>query len=398
MSNDYVFNDTLPVAPLKIAALESCRDLAEKVNSHIINFRRNDIEVLKKRQENLQYRGYDADSYMLDCACPRFGSGEAKGIVNESVRGTDIYAMVDVTNYSLTYKMSGFTNHMSPDDHYQDLKRIIGASIATAHRVNVIMPFLYEGRQHKRSKRESLDCALALQELTRMGVSNIITFDAHDPRVQNAIPLSGFESIMPTYQMLKAMCHTYDDLRIDKHHMMVISPDEGALNRNIYYSSAMGVDMGMFYKRRDYTRVVNGRNPIIAHEYLGDSVEGKDVFVADDIIASGDSILDLAYNLKRRKAKRVFAGATFAFFTSGLEAFDKAYAEGMIDHVFATNLTYTPKEVLERPWFSQADMSKYMAFVIATLNHDQSLSYLLNPWNRIEKLLTKYRADHPVED
>ena len=237
-----------------------------------------------------------------------------------------------------------------------------------------------------------------LQELVAMGVSNIITFDAHDPRVQNAIPLSGFESIMPTYQMLKAMCHTYDDLRIDKHHMMVISPDEGALNRNIYYSSAMGVDMGMFYKRRDYTRVVNGRNPIVAHEYLGDSVEGKDVFVADDIIASGDSILDLAYNLKNRKAKRVFAGATFAFFTSGLEAFDKAYADGVIDHVFATNLTYTPQAVLDRLWFSQADMSKYMAFVIATLNHDQSLSYLLNPWNRIEKLLTKYRAEHPHND
>ena len=260
------------------------------------------------------------------------------------------------------------------------------------------MPMLYEGRQHRRTSRESMDCAVMLQELVAMGVSTIITFAAHDPRVQNAIPLSGFESIMPTYQMLKAMCHTYDDLRIDKHHMMVISPDEGALNRNIYYSSAMGVDMGMFYKRRDYTRVVNGRNPIVAHEYLGDSVEGKDVFVADDIIASGDSILDLAYNLKKRKAKRVFAGATFAFFTSGLEAFDKAYADGVIDHVFATNLTYTPQAVLDRPWFSQADMSKYMAFVIATLNHDQSLSYLLNPWNRIEKLLPKYRAEHPHND
>ena len=284
---------------------------------------------------------------------------------------------------------------MTPDEHYADLKRIIAAVSGKAYRINVIMPMLYEGRQHRRTARESMDCAVMLQELVNMGVSNIITFDAHDPRVQNAIPLSGFESIMPTYQMLKAMCHTYDDLRIDKHHMMVISPDEGALNRNIYYSSAMGVDMGMFYKRRDYTRVVNGRNPIVAHEYLGDSVEGKDVFVADDIIASGDSILDLAYNLKKRKAKRVFAGATFAFFTSGLEAFDKAYSEGIIDHVFATNLTYTPKEVQDRPWFSQADMSKYMAFVIATLNHDQSLSYLLNPWNRIEKLLTKYRAEHP---
>ena len=325
-------------------------------------------------------------------------TGEGKGMIKDTVRGYDLFIICDVGAYQCTYKLYGREVPMTPDEHYADLKRIIAAVSGKAYRINVIMPMLYEGRQHRRTSRESMDCAVMLQELVAMGVSNIITFDAHDPRVQNAIPLSGFESIMPTYQMLKAMCHTYDDLRIDKHHMMVISPDEGALNRNIYYSSAMGVDMGMFYKRRDYTRVVNGRNPIIAHEYLGDSVEGKDVFVADDIIASGDSILDLAYNLKRRKAKRVFAGATFAFFTSGLEAFDKAYAEGMIDHVFATNLTYTPKEVLDRPWFSQADMSKYMAFVIATLNHDQSLSYLLNPWNRIEKLLTKYRADHPVED
>ena len=395
MPNFEPLQNSIPIAPLKLASLEGCRDFANLVDKHLSDFRHENPSHTK---DSIAYRGYLEDSYLIDCCCPRFGSGEAKGILKQSVRGVDLFILADVLNYSLTYTVCGYENHMSPDNHYQDLKRIISAANGKARRINVIMPFLYEGRQHKRSKRESLDCALALQELTRMGVSNIITFDAHDPRVQNAIPLSGFESIMPTYQMLKAMCHTYDDLRIDKHHMMVISPDEGALNRNIYYSSAMGVDMGMFYKRRDYTRVVNGRNPIVAHEYLGDSVEGKDVFVADDIIASGDSILDLAHNLKRRKAKRVFAGATFAFFTSGLEAFDKAYAEGVIDHVFATNLTYTPKEVLERPWFSQADMSKYMAFVIATLNHDQSLSYLLNPWNRIEKLLTKYRADHPVED
>ena len=393
MSNDYVFNDTLPVAPLKIAALESCRDLAEKVNSHIINFRRNDIEVLKKRQENLQYRGYDADSYMLDCACPRFGSGEAKGIVNESVRGTDIYAMVDVTNYSLTYKMSGFTNHMSPDDHYQDLKRIIGASIATAHRVNVIMPFLYEGRQHKRSKRESLDCALALQELTRMGVSNIITFDAHDPRVQNAIPLSGFESIMPTYQMLKAMCHTYDDLRIDKHHMMVISPDEGALNRNIYYSSAMGVDMGMFYKRRDYTRIVNGRNPIVAHEYMGKEVNGKDVFVADDILSSGESMIEVAHRLKELGANRIFSAVTFPLFTNGLDLYQKSYDEGLIDGVISTNLTYRTPELQAAPWFIEADMSKYISYIIATLNHDRSLSKLLSPYDRVHNLMNRYKQE-----
>ena len=283
---------------------------------------------------------------------------------------------------------------MTPDEHYADLKRLIAAASGKAKRINVIMPMLYEGRQHRRTARESMDCALMLQELVAMGVANIITFDAHDPRVQNAIPLSGFESIMPTYQMLKAMTHTYNDLHLDKDHMMVVSPDEGAISRNIYYSSAMGVDLGMFYKRRDYTRVVNGRNPIIAHEYMGDSVEGKDVFVADDIIASGDSILDLAYNLKKRGAKRVFAGATFAFFTSGLDAFNKAYEEGVIDHVFATNLTYASPEMLAAPWFTQADMSKYMAFVIATLNHDQSLSHLLDPWKRIENLLSDYRANN----
>ena len=372
------------VADLRLIACPGAEELTNLIDKHLVRW--------------ASEAGYQTNSFIIESACPRFQSGDAKGLVKESVRGDDIFIVVDPGNYSVTYKLFNYENHLSPDDHFANLKRLIQAVAGKAHRVSVIMPSLYGGRQHRRVSRESLDCAVALQELQAMGVKNIITFDAHDPRVQNAIPLSGFESIMPTYQMLKAMCHTYDDLRIDKHHMMVISPDEGALNRNIYYSSAMGVDMGMFYKRRDYTRVVNGRNPIVAHEYLGDSVEGKDVFVADDIIASGDSILDLAYNLKKRKAKRVFAGATFAFFTSGLEAFDKAYADGVIDHVFATNLTYTPQAVLDRPWFSQADMSKYMAFVIATLNHDQSLSYLLNPWNRIEKLLTKYRAEHPHND
>ena len=387
--------ETRPIGPLGIIAMAGCEAIGQRVDQYLRDWR----EGRGEQSEDLYtFPGYNLSTFLLSAKCPRFGTGEGKGLLTQSVRGYDIYIITDVTAHQIQYTMYGKPVPMSPDDHYADLKRVIAAISGKARRINVIMPFLYESRQHRRTSRESMDCALMLQELSSMGVENIITFDAHDPRVQNAIPLSGFESIMPTYQMLKAMCHTYDDLRIDKHHMMVISPDEGALNRNIYYSSAMGVDMGMFYKRRDYTRVVNGRNPIIAHEYLGDSVEGKDVFVADDIIASGDSILDLAYNLKRRKAKRVFAGATFAFFTSGLEAFDKAYAEGIIDHVFATNLTYTPREVLERPWFSQADMSKYMAFVIATLNHDQSLSYLLNPWNRIEKLLTKYRADHPVED
>ena len=392
MSNDYVFNDTLPVAPLKIAALESCRDLAEKVNSHIINFRRNDIEVLKKRQENLQYRGYDADSYMLDCACPRFGSGEAKGIVNESVRGTDIYAMVDVTNYSLTYKMSGFTNHMSPDDHYQDLKRIIGASIATAHRVNVIMPFLYEGRQHKRSGRESLDCAMMLEELIQMGVSNIITFDAHDPRVQNAIPLKGFETVQPTYQFIKYLLKNEKDLQIDSDHMMVISPDEGGMGRAVFFANVLGLDLGMFYKRRDYTKIINGRNPIVAHEFLGASVEGKDVIIVDDMISSGESMLDTAKELKRMKARKVFICTTFGLFTGGLKKFDEYYENGIIDRVLTTNLVYQTPELLSKPYYINVDMSKYIALIIDNLNHDASLSDLLNPTGRINRLLAKYRA------
>ena len=392
MSNQYVFNDRLPLAPLKIAALESCRDLAQKVNDHIVNFRRNDAEELLRRQGNLQYRGYDVDSYLLDCACPRFGSGEAKGIVNESVRGTDIYAMVDVTNYSLTYKMSGFTNHMSPDDHYQDLKRIIGASIATAHRVNVIMPFLYEGRQHKRSGRESLDCAMMLEELIQMGVSNIITFDAHDPRVQNSIPLSGFDNFMPTYQFIKALLNHDKTLKIDKDNLMVISPDEGAMSRAVYLANNLGVDMGMFYKRRDYTRIVNGRNPIVAHEFLGSSVEGKDVLIIDDMISSGESMLDVAKELKSRKARKVFVCATFGLFTNGLQKFDEYYENGLIDRVLTTNLVYQTPELLSRPYYISVDMSKYIALIIDNLNHDASLSELLNPTGRINKLLAKYRA------
>ena len=396
MSNDYVFNDTLPVAPLKIAALESCRDLAEKVNSHIINFRRNDIEVLKKRQENLQYRGYDADSYMLDCACPRFGSGEAKGIVNESVRGTDIYAMVDVTNYSLTYKMSGFTNHMSPDDHYQDLKRIIGASIATAHRVNVIMPFLYEGRQHKRSGRESLDCAMMLEELIQMGVSNIITFDAHDPRVQNSIPLSGFDNFMPTYQFIKALLNHDKTLKIDKDNLMVISPDEGAMSRAVYLANNLGVDMGMFYKRRDYSTIVDGRNPIVAHEFLGADVRGKDMIIVDDMISSGDSMLEVAQLLKDRGANKIFMCSTFGLFTNGMAKFDEAYEKGTFNRILTTNLIYQTPELLSKPYYINCDMSKYIALIIDTLNHDDSISKLLNPVERIQKVLTKYRNNETI--
>ena len=380
----------MPVAPLGVIAMRGCEEIGMAVNNYLTKW-----QVDNSTDEKLHsFYGSEANGFLIRTNCPRFGTGEGKGMILDSVRGYDLYIICDVGAYQCTYKMYGKEVPMTPDEHYADLKRIIAAVSGKAKRINVIMPMLYEGRQHRRTARESMDCALMLQELVAMGVENIITFDAHDPRVQNAIPLSGFESIMPTYQMLKAMCATYDDLKFDKDHMMVISPDEGAISRNIYYSSAMGVDLGMFYKRRDYTRVVNGRNPIVAHEYMGDSVEGKDVFVADDIIASGDSILDLAYNLKKRKAKRVFAGATFAFFTSGLDAFNKAYEEGVIDHVFATNLTYATPEVLNAPWFSQADMSKYMAFVIATLNHDQSLSHLLDPWNRIGNLLTNYREAH----
>ena len=380
----------MPVAPLGVIAMRGCEEMGKAVNDYLTKW-----QVDNSTDEKLHsFYGSEANGFLIHASCPRFGTGEGKGMLIDSVRGYDLYIICDVGAYQCTYKLYGKEVPMTPDEHYADLKRIIAAVSGKAKRINVIMPMLYEGRQHRRTARESMDCALMLQELVAMGVSNIITFDAHDPRVQNAIPLNGFESIMPTYQMLKAMTATYDDLKIDKDHMMVVSPDEGAISRNIYYSSAMGVDLGMFYKRRDYTRVVNGRNPIIAHEYMGDSVEGKDVFVADDIIASGDSILDLAYNLKKRGAKRVFAGATFAFFTSGLDAFNKAYEEGIIDHVFATNLTYATPEALAAPWFSQADMSKYMAFVIATLNHDQSISYLLDPWKRIEKLLTKYRAEH----
>lgn len=393
MSNDYVFNDTLPLAPLKIAALESCKTLAEKVDSHIVNFRHNDAEILQKRQENLHFRGYDADSYLLKCSCPRFGSGEGKGVVHESIRGTDVYAMADVTNYSLTYNISGFTNHMSPDDHFQDLKRIIGASVATAHRVNVIMPFLYEGRQHKRSGRESLDCAMMLRELVDMGMSNLITFDAHDPRVQNAIPLSGFDNFMPTYQFVKALFAHDKSLRIDKDHLMVISPDEGAMNRAVYLANNLGVDMGMFYKRRDYSKVISGRNPIVAHEFLGSSVEGKTVIIIDDMISSGESMLDTAKALRDRKAERVIICCTFGLFTNGLEKFDEFYAKEYIDCVITTNLNYRTPELLKREWYVEADVSKFVAAIINALNHNVSLESALTSTVKLQKLIRRYNAD-----
>lgn len=390
MANNYVFNDILPVAPLKIAALESCRELAQKVNNHIVEFRRNDTEELIRRKQDLNYRGYDVDSYLLDCKCPRFGSGEAKAVINESVRGADLFAMVDVTNYSIPYTMCGYTNHMSPDDHFQDLKRIIGATASTAHRVNVVMPFLYEGRQHKRTSRESLDCAMMLEELVNMGVENFITFDAHDPRVQNAIPLNGFDNFMPTYQFVKAIFKHDKTLKIDKEHLMVISPDEGAMNRAVYLANNLGVDMGMFYKRRDYSKIVNGRNPIVAHEFLGSSVEGKTVLIIDDMISSGESMLDTAKALKDRKAARVLICCTFGLFTNGLEKFDDFYNKEYIDCVITTNLNYRTPELLKREWYVEADMSKFIAAIINSLNHNASLENALTSTEKIQNLIRRY--------
>ena len=383
---DYSFENSIPIGPLKIAALDSCKDFAKKVDDYIVSFRQHDAEALAQRQSMLDFRGYDSKSYLLDFSCARFGSGEAKCVLKESVRGSDIFAMVDVTNYSLTYQLCGEVNHMSPDNHYQDLKRLIG-SCRGARRVNVVMPFLYEGRQHKRTRRESLDCALALEELIDMGVSNIITFDAHDPRVQNAVPLMSFDNAMPTYQVLKSLLKKDPDLSFDKSKFTVVSPDEGAMNRNMYFSSVLGCNLGMFYKRRDYTRVVNGRNPIVAHEYLGESVEGKTVFIADDIIASGESMLEVASNLKERGAANIIANATFPLFTSGLEKFDKAVAEGKLTYVVGTNLTYRMPELLTRDWYVDVDVSKYAAYFVVALNHDMSVSSIIDPLKKIENLL-----------
>ena len=334
-----------------------------------------------------QKGGYDIDTLLIKNQCPRFASGDGKGLIESTVRGKDIFIVVDVGNYSCTYQMFGRENYMSPDDHYQDLKRIIQAISGKAHRINVIMPILYGGRQHKRSYRESLDCACALQELQSMGVSNIVTFDAHDPRVHNAIPLMGFDNVIPSYQVLKALLKNVKDLVINKDEFMVVSPDEGALNRNMYYASVLGVDMGMFYKRRDYSKIVDGRNPIVAHEYLGNSMEGKDVFVADDIISSGESVLDIAYALKAKKARRFFAYGTYGLFTNGFEKFDKAYEDGYISGVFGTNLTYRSPELLKRPWFHEVDVSKYIAYFIASINHDVSISTVIDPHEKIKTLL-----------
>ena len=385
--------DNIPVGALGIIALDGCKEMGGKVNNYLVKWRKEDGHAHK---DDIVFHGYERDTFLIDAKVPRFGSGEAKGIINDSVRGMDIYLMVDVCNYSLTYSLTGHENHMSPDDHYQNLKRVIAAIGGKARRLNVIMPFLYESRQHKRSSRESLDCALALQELVRMGVDNIITFDAHDPRVQNAIPLNGFETVRPTYQFIKGLLRNFKDLQIDCDHMMAISPDEGATERAIYPANMLNLDMGMFYKRRDYTKIVNGRNPIVAHEFLGSSVEGKDVIILDDMISSGDSILDVARQLKQRKARRIFAAATFGLFTNGLEKFDKAYEDGLIDAILTTNLIYQTPELLERPYYISCEMSKYIALMIDTLNHDGSISSILNPNERIQNVLEKYKRGEEI--
>ena len=380
--------ETIPVGSLGIIPLRGCRELCEKIDSYLVKWR---TERESEHKDSLAFAGYQRDSYLLNAKVSRFGTGEAKGMIQETVRGTDLYLIVDVTNYSQTYTVSGHLNHMSPDDHYQDLKRIIAAVGGKARRITVIMPFLYEGRQHKRTSRESLDCAIALQELVKMGVDNIITFDAHDARVQNAIPLHGFETVQPAYQFIKGLCRNVKDLEIDADHMMAISPDEGGMSRAIYIANVLGLDMGMFYKRRDYTRIENGRNPIVAHEFLGADVAGKDMIIIDDMISSGESVLEVAAALKQRKARRIFVCSTFGLFTNGLDAFDKAYSDGLIDRVLTTNLIYQSPELLEREWYINCDMSKYIAYLIDTLNHDTSISDLLNPSERIKTLLAKYR-------
>ena len=381
------FKETIPVGQLGIIPLQSSWELGKKVNEYIVSWRK---ERESAHSGNILFENYKQDTYIIDAKCSRFGSGEAKGTINESIRGKDLYLIVDITNYNIEYKLCGHINRMSPDDHYSDLKRLIAAASGKARRINVIMPFLYESRQHKRTARESLDCALALQELMSMGVENIITFDAHDPRVQNAIPMSGFESTQPNYQFIKALFHSVKDLTVDSDHMMIISPDEGAMTRAVYYANVLGIDMGMFYKRRDYSRVVDGRNPIVAHEFLGASVEGKDVVIIDDMISSGESMLDTARELKKRKANRVFVASTFGLFTNGLAAFDKAYEEGTISKILTTNCIYQSPELLSRPYYVNVDLSKYIALLIDSLNHDHSISELLDPNEKIHKLLNKY--------
>ena len=387
MKQENVALNNIPVGALGLIPMPGTEDLGQKVNNHLVKWRNEE----ENDDYNHSFVGYHRDNYILQVATPRFGSGEGKGILKESARGYDIFLLCDVTNHSLTYKMCGQENHMSPDDHFQNLKRIIAALGGKAHRITVIMPFLYEGRQHKRTTRESLDCALALQELVRMGVENIITFDAHDPRVQNAIPLSGFETVTPSYQFIKGLLRSFDDLQIDSDHMIIVSPDEGGTNRAVYLANVFGLEIGMFYKRRDYSTIEDGTNPIVAHEFLGSSLDGKDVIIIDDMISSGGSMLDVAKELKKRNAKRIFVVATFGLFTNGFEKFDKAYKDGLIDKILTTNLVYQSPELLSKPWYTSCDMSKYIAYLIDKLNNDSSISDLLNPYDKIQTLLNNYK-------
>ena len=375
---------TIPYGPLGIIALPGTEKLAEKINSYLVKWREDQI---RNHKENIAFYGYQRANYLIDTTVARFGSGEGKAVINDSIRGYDLYIIVDCFNYSVTYNMYGKEVPKSPDDHFSDLKRVISAASSKAKRINVIMPMLYEGRQHKRSSRESLDCAMALQELTALGVENIITFDAHDQRVQNSIPHKSFENVMPTYQMIKALVNSVDDLSIDPDHLMVISPDEGAMHRCIYFATQLGVNLGMFYKRRDYTRVVNGRNPIVAHQYLGESVEGKDIIIVDDMISSGESMLEVARKLKELKAKRIFVCTAFGLFCNGLEIFDKAHEEGIFEKVFTTNGIYQSDELLARDWYESVELSKYLAYFLDTINHDLSVSSLLDNSEKIDKLL-----------
>ncbi len=382
--------ETIPVGTLGIIPLDGCQEMAQRVDSFLVQWR---AERESEHKTSLAFAGYQRPSYIVEASVPRFGTGEAKGVLKSSVRGMDLYILVDVVNYSKTYKLFGEENHMSPDDHFQNLKRVIAAVGGKARRITVIMPYLYESRQAKRNNRESLDCAIALQELVKMGVDNIITFDAHEPRVMNAIPLSGFDTVQPVYQFIKALVRNVDGLSIDSENMMVISPDEAGMKRAIYIASVLGLDMGMFYKRRDYTRTENGQHPIVAHEFLGASVENKDMIIIDDMISSGSAILEIAAELKRRNARKIFVFSTFGLFTNGLDAFDKAYDESILDCVFTTDLIYQSPELLQRPWYHTCPMGKYIAYIIDTLNHDSSISDLLNPLDRIHKIVQRYNEN-----
>ncbi|MCI5583972.1 MAG: ribose-phosphate pyrophosphokinase [Lachnospiraceae bacterium] len=395
MPNLHMLENKLPVAPLKLVVMDSAKELGDEINSYLVEFRKH----LKNTFKNTpSWEGYTEDSYLTQADCPRFGSGEAKGIFYESIRGKDLYILVDVCNHSVTYTINGYTNHKSPDDHYQDLKRIIAAATGKAKRINVIMPFLYEGRQHKRSNRESLDCAFMLEELYSMGINNFITFDAHDPRVCNAIPLKGFDNYITPYQFIRGLLNKEKDLIIDKDHLVVISPDEGALNRTVFFANVLGVNTGMFYKRRDYTTIVNGKNPIISHEFLGDNLEGKDVIILDDMISSGESMIDTARQLKEMCANRVFICCTFGLFTNGLEAFDEAYEKGYFEKVITTNLNYLPPEIYERPYYLQANMSKFIASIIDFMNHDVSMENVYTPAEKIRKALDRYNKRLPLDE